>query len=114
MNAKVKEPEMPTTETVAEFQRVLQLIEAAAPPQTFRNNEHYYGETVLDGIHHPVTMCKFLPGLHLLVSGKVDIHEVARIYQCTPNMLRQHRTRRAERLSLMQAQGKLKFEEMVE
>ena len=107
-----KEMIAPLPETVAEYKRVLKLFEDNAPRVGVFAGEEYYGECQVEGVHHPKTMCKLLPALHMLVAGFASQVEIARLLEMRPTVLQQHRFRREERLSLMQVKGKFKYEDM--
>lgn len=109
--ANAKPVEAPRAHTVAEYRRLMDLV--ADKPTTVRNEMDYYDAMTLEGIHHPQTMCKWLPAMHMLVKGTSSMAEIQRLMASSPNVVRQHRARREERLMLLQAQGKLKFSDLV-
>ncbi len=109
--ANAKPVEAPRAHTVAEYRRLTELL--VGKPITIRNEMEYYDAMTLEGVHHPQTMCKWLPALHMLIKGTTTIAEIQRLMQSSPNVVRQHRIKREERLMLLQAQGKLKFADLV-
>lgn len=112
MTAANKKPiEAPRPSTVAEYRRLTELL--VGKPVTIRNEMEYYDAMTLEGVHHPQTMCKWLPAMHMAVKGTVSMVEIQRLMSSSPNVVRQHRARREERLMLLQAQGKLKFADLV-
>lgn len=95
--------------TVREHDRVLALIAAQEVNVVGEN----YVQCELEGIIHPSTMRKWLPILHMAVKSRTSKLELARLMQTRVSIVRQHLAIREQRLYLLHAQRKIKFEQII-
>lgn len=107
MNSSDRTTTPPSQTTVEEYKRVLQLIDDVGLEP---DPKGFYPDCILEGIHHPITMVKWLAPLHMLLKETASQVEIAKIFQYRPNQVGQQRAKREERLSLLQVRGKVKPE----